>query len=69
MRLLDAPCKGCTDRHLGCHSRCMAYLRSKAKHDIAIKKEREHNLLEYSYFVRVISKSKEYNQQQRRMKN
>ena len=23
--MIDAPCKGCEDRHIGCHSKCEKY--------------------------------------------
>lgn len=28
---VDFPCKGCTDRHAGCHSECEGYLAAKAE--------------------------------------
>lgn len=34
-------CKGCTERHLGCHATCEKYLKEKAQND----KEREQERL------------------------
>ena len=27
-----APCKGCEDRHVGCHSTCERYIKSREEH-------------------------------------
>lgn len=32
MNPLKAPCKGCADRHLGCHASCDRYIEYKTEH-------------------------------------
>lgn len=35
------PCKGCTERQLGCHSTCPRYQEAKAKNDAIAAEQRE----------------------------
>ena len=51
MQILNAPCKDCKDRHVGCHSECEKYKEfadfNRKMHDEAVKQSRlETGLLE-----------------------
>lgn len=45
---MDAGCKGCTKREIGCHSGCESYLEWRSKYDKekAIVAEKKHKLRE-----------------------
>ena len=38
-----APCQGCTDRALGCHSTCEKYKEFRAKQEVIYKARKERN--------------------------
>ena len=55
--MIDAPCKGCEERHVGCHSKCERYLKEKEKRNAvseALKKEVEIT----NYFVQKTRRKK-----------
>ena len=42
----EAPCKNCTDRHLGCHSECeeyIAYKQAAREYTVLVAKARSQN--------------------------
>lgn len=43
----EAPCKDCAKRILGCHSKCVDYLRFKKQKDIERLLEKNAKLTEY----------------------
>ena len=46
-------CKDCTDRYIGCHSKCETYIQfKKEKEEINKKKEKERKINEDFYSVR-----------------
>lgn len=42
-----APCKGCSNRRLGCHSTCTNYILWKKEWDVISGKNREYNSLPF----------------------
>lgn len=58
--MINAPCKDCENRHVGCHSTCEAYIEAKRQHNITKEQEdkrrRLENLLNKPYRVRYKSK-------------
>ena len=38
---LDYPCKECTLRYIGCHSKCEKYASKKSEHETLIEKQRK----------------------------
>ena len=36
------PCKGCTERHEGCHAHCEAYIKAREEHSKNVKEELKH---------------------------
>lgn len=36
----DGPCKGCQDRHVGCHSTCLKYIDWKQERQVLLDKKR-----------------------------
>lgn len=42
--MIDSGCKGCTERTLGCHSRCEKYAKYKAQVDMINKYRRNEKL-------------------------
>ena len=39
--MINAPCKGCEKRYVGCHSKCPDYLAFKKAHDALLEKMRK----------------------------
>ena len=39
------PCKGCDERHVGCHDRCERYAEWRAKANKANEERRKYNLV------------------------
>ena len=37
------PCKGCTERKVGCHATCERYLKAKRDHDHDVREELKHS--------------------------
>lgn len=52
---ISSPCKECTKRHMGCHSRCSEYLEYKKKLEDIRKTEREEARFR-SYHIETVSK-------------
>jgi len=50
MRLINSPCKNCTERHMGCHAECEKYRKAREETDAAREKERLHRETE-AYFA------------------
>lgn len=47
-----APCKGCEDRYVGCHSKCRKYIDYKTNLDMINKSKRMANEIVYVGFKR-----------------
>lgn len=56
--MIEAPCKDCEDRELGCHSHCIAYLRYKAELDEVHKKSSEDAEMRTLIYQRTFSMKK-----------
>lgn len=50
MRLINSPCKDCTERHVGCHAECEKYRKAKEETEEAKEKQRLHKETE-AYFA------------------
>lgn len=58
--MIKAPCKGCTDRVLGCHGKCDRYKAYRARIDSANEKKRRENDIEDAVYAgkeRLLSES------------
>ena len=58
---MTSPCLGCTDRHLGCHSKCGRYLawcsvREKEKEKV--RKEKEKDAMFMEHLIRTKNKTR-----------
>lgn len=45
----DYPCKGCTDRHAGCHAECEGYLEARERNIVKKAEARKDIEKEYDY--------------------
>ena len=52
-------CKGCPDREVGCHSKCEAYLKYRAKQDLinAMKLKREQKFPAHVKFRKAVDQN------------
>lgn len=55
------PCKGCTSRHIACHSDCEGYKQFKEKREADLKADREQKYEKAAYVRRVIDRAERYN--------
>lgn len=42
----DGPCKGCSDRHMGCHGKCLRYIDWKQEREVMLVEKRKETDIE-----------------------
>lgn len=56
------PCKGCKDRHVGCHSECNKYIEAKRKNEEIRATQEKESVLNESIYVLKNNRMKSFRQ-------